>query len=195
MRKSIEFIDFGGGFFPTRTEGYYPWTTHYPWNIPAGTKKTSFADPYYITETLELSEYAEAIAEAIKAYIEPIVKCIYYAEPGRIICNNAMHIVVQVQDNKAPGNVITDGGVNIVGWEYGEHFYFPLVNLTHPSLKEIKCTLYCPLCTPHDIWGYYCYASKMKEGDVVVVPNQGAYRYSLAQNFIKPIPEVRVLES
>lgn len=205
MRNSIKFIDFGGGFFPDRTEGFYPWTAHYPWNSPLGKivketnhylrKKTQFTDKYYITETLSLETYAQTIAEAFRLYIEPIMRCEYYAEPGRIICNNAMHIILRIVDVKKPNHVIVDGGVNIVGWEYGEHFYFPLVNLTHPSLREITSTVYGPLCTPHDVWGYYCYAGKMCEDDVIAVPYQGAYRYVLAQNFIKPIPPVKILKN
>lgn len=204
MLRSIRFVDFGGGFYPDRTEGFYPWTAHSPGMLPTGAiirlanayfgAETKFSDQYYLSTSETLDHFARDIAKAIKEHIRPLLPhCVYYTEPGRIICTKAMHIVLRVADAKSPEAVITDGGVNIAGWEYGEHFYYPLLNLTHPSQKEIPCTLYGSLCTPHDIWGYHCYAKNLMEGDVILVPNQGAYRYSLAQNFIKPIPETYIL--
>lgn len=200
MRRQIKFMDFGGGFFPDQADGYYPWTAYAPEASPLGHIiktinnyfgiKTRFPAKYYVTRSTPLNKFAENITEAIELYLEPIVKCSYYTEPGRIICNNAMHIVVKVLDKKRPDQVITDGGINMVGWEYGENFYYPITNLTHPALKEIRCTIFGPLCTPRDVWGYSCYAEKINEGDVLVIPNQGAYKYVLAQNFIKSIPEV-----
>lgn len=202
-RREIRFIDFGGGFFPNCAEGYYPWTAHYPGAWPGGKiisiadtyleKTGGFRDKYYITESSPLSHFARRIAHAVDRSLKPLIKCEYYTEPGRIIANEAMHIVLKLVDCKRRDFVISDGGVNIIGWEYGESFYYPLVNLTNPSEKEMRCTVSGPLCTPHDTWGYFCYAKKMKDGDIIVVPNQGAYKYSLAQNFIKPIPEVRLL--
>ncbi|MBI5413384.1 alanine racemase [Candidatus Peregrinibacteria bacterium] len=205
MRNSIKFIDFGGGFFPNRSDAYYPWTSHYPWISPAGNiiqmadsyygKKTEFAEKYHVIETMPISDYARGIASALKKYFKPIIDCDYYTEPGRIICSKAMHIVIRVMDVKSEKFAIADGGVNITGWECGDYFYTPLVNLTQPALKEIEFKIMGYLCTPRDLWGLYCYAADVRENDVILVPNQGAYRYSLAQNFIKPIPEVRILKN
>ena len=203
QRSEIKFIDFGGGYFPDRAEGYYPWTAHYPGAWPGGKivciadsylgTTTGFKDKYYITTADPVEKFAKQISAAIGRHLKPLLDCDYYTEPGRIIVNDTMHVVVRITDCKRKGFVISDGGVNIIGWEYGESFYFPMVNLTHPSLKEIKCTVTGPLCTPHDTWGQYCYASKMEEGDLIVVANQGAYKYALAQNFIKPVPEARLM--
>ena len=205
MREQVTFLDMGGGYFPDGIEAYYPWTIHYPGTLPVEHirkaadayygKTTEFESSYYVIHSQPLSVFAKAIGKAVRENLMPLLKKTeFYTEPGRIICAKAMHIVVRVLDKKTPKNLITDGGVNISGWEYGEHFYYPLLNLTHPSLKkEIECTLYGPLCTPHDLWGYRCYATQMEEGDVILVPNQGAYRYALAQSFIKEIPEVRFL--
>ena len=65
-------------------------------------------------------------------------------------------------------------------------------NYKHATQKrEIPFMLYGSLCTPEDIWSYYLYtASDPKEGDIVLVPFQGAYTYTLAQEFIKEIPPV-----
>jgi diaminopimelate decarboxylase len=199
----IRFIDFGGGYFPDRSEGYYPWTAHYPGAWPGGKivsiadsylgRTTRFRDRYYITESSPVAVFARGIAASISRHLKPLLDCEYFTEPGRIIANDAMHIVIKLIDCKKPDFVISDGGVNMVGWEYGEFFYYPLVNLTHPSDREIPCTVTGPLCTPHDTWGYNCYAEKMVEGDIIVVPNQGAYKYVLAQDFIKPKPQVYLM--
>jgi diaminopimelate decarboxylase len=101
-----------------------------------------------------------------------------------------MHIVLSVVDIKDETNVILGGGVNMVGWQRFEYEYFPLINISSPSKKEIKCNMWGHLCTTWDIWGYFCYSGKFKKGDIIVVPNQGALTYSLAQNFIYSIPQV-----
>lgn len=197
MRNEIKFIDIGGGFLPYSADGYFPW------DLPQGRlikiadeyfdKQSEFIDKYYLSESIPLENYADGIVEAIRQYLTPLVKSSYYLEPGKIISHKAMHIILKVVDIKKRGVVITDGGTNIIGWERFESEYFPLINLTHPSTKEINCQFYGSLCTPHDIWGYYCYADKIEEEDYILVPYQGAYALSLAQNFIKPIPEVHIL--
>lgn len=205
MLDQIRFLDMGGGYFPDQVEGYYPWTVHYPGTLPlhqmwkaADTyfgKDSQFVAPYYVIRSEPLTIFAEAMGKAVQKFLKPLLKkAEFYTEPGRIIATKAMHIVTRVVDKKTPKTLIMDGGVNVSGKDFGERFYYPLLNLTHPSLeKEVECTLYGPLCTPHDIWGYRCYATKMEEGDVVIIPNQGAYRYVLAQTFIKDIPDVHFL--
>ena len=195
--REIEFLDFGGGFFPFRAEGIYPWATplgkickiandHYG-------SPTTFSDNYYLTVSKPIETFAKAIGQSIKKHIEPLLSCSYYAEPGRVISNSSMMIVLRVVDVKNPGCIIVDGGINSVGWERFENNYFPLVNLTQPSDKERECLVYGSLCTPDDTWGKFSFAKGFREDDVIVVPNQGAYTYSLAQNFILPIPKVYLL--
>ena len=192
--KKIKYIDFGGGFEVYESEGYYPSQT------PKGSImqtvdssngiKTVFDTPYYIRDAIKIEDYAKKIGLAIRTYIDPIIKVTFYSEPGRIICNEAMYIVLSVADVKDNKNIILNGGVNMVGWQRFEYEYFPLINLSSPSRREVKCNMWGNLCTTWDIWGYYCYANRIREGDIIVVPHQGALTYSLAQNFIQPIPPV-----
>ncbi len=203
MREELKFIDLGGGFFPDKVEGYYPWTGRYPCTLHGGVfiqqaaaacgEKTEFKEPYYVTESKTPRQYAKVISSAVKKHLKFLPNCEFYVEPGRIISTTAMHIVVKVVDVKRFLVGITDGGLNALGWEFGEHFYYPLVNLTHPARRELNFTLYGSLCTPRDVWGHYCFAKKVENDDVIVIPNQGAYRYTLAQEFIKPIPPVYFL--
>lgn len=190
--ENIKYIDLGGGFEAFESEGFYPYETpqgkiiqlvNSYYNID-----TSFKEHYYIRDSIKISEYAKRIGDAIRTYLDGWIKADYYLEPGRFICNNCMHIALSVADVKNKNKVILDGGVNMVGWQRFEHEYFPLVNITRPSKKELKCKMWGKLCTTWDIWGYYCYAKEIKENDIIIVPNQGALTYSLAQSFILPIP-------
>ena len=175
--KSIKFIDFGGGFEPYKSEGLV-------------IRDRSDWPKYKLLQTPTIEEYAKAIGNAIKKHLDPIIDCTYLSEPGRYICNSAMHIVLSVSDVKDKVNCILNGGVNMVGWQRFEKEYFPLVNITHPSKKERRCKMWGNLCTTWDIWGYHYYGSKLKEKDVIIVPYQGALTYSLAQTFINDIPSV-----
>jgi len=199
-QQQLQFIDFGGGWYPNRTDGYYPWTASAPGSATLASiapivdsldgAHTEFSVPYYITESLSIDAFAQALGTSLKKHFAFLPRCTFYTEPGRIIATPSMHIVLRVTDIKNPTTVILDGGVNITGWEYGLHYYNPIVNLTHPSRAEKKITLYGSLCAPYDVWGYYCFAKTVREGDVVLIPNQGAYRYALSQEFIKGIPAV-----
>ena len=101
-----------------------------------------------------------------------------------------MHLLMSVVDKKAPDLVITDAGTNAIGWERFETDYFPVLNLTRPALTETPCHVLGSLCTPHDVWGYAYWGSGIEVGDVLLIPTQGAYTYSLRQHFIKPLPQV-----
>ncbi len=196
LKKEIQFIDLGGGFLPYKIEGLHSWS------LPQGRianilleelgKEVIFSKKHFLSLAIPLREYAKEIGTAIKKNLSDM-NCKFYFEPGRIICNNSMHIVLRVEDVKNSQLAITDGGTNMVGWERFEEEYFPIVNLTHPSLKEKVATVFGSLCTPHDIWGYFYHGTAIKEGDILVIPYQGAYTYSYAQNFIKPFPKVYAL--
>ena len=174
--KDIKYVDFGGGFEPYCSEGVLV--------LKSGVRK------YKILTPPTIEEYAKAIGVAVKKYLDPIIEATYLSEPGRYICNNAMHIVLSVADVKDKQNCILNGGVNMVGWQRFESEYFPLINLTHVGKMEKSFHMWGNLCTTWDIWGYYCYANKMLEKDIIVVPYQGALTYSLAQSFINEIPPV-----
>ena len=72
--------------------------------------------------------------------------------------------------------------------------YFPVMNLSRPSVDEHACYVLGSLCTPHDVWGYAYHGSDIRPGDALLVPTQGAYTYSLRQQFIKPLPRTVLLD-
>lgn len=173
---NLRFIDIGGGFWPEWGE----------WLPAHGAGQA----PFHTTEpAAPLQSFAEAIAEAFNRHIFPHLKCSIFAEPGRWLCSGAASILLTVQDIKGNGMAITDGGTNMVGWEQFEHEYFPVINLTRPDIQERPCKLLGSLCTPRDLWGRSFFGSELHTGDLLLIPYQGAYTYSIRQQFIKPLPK------
>jgi diaminopimelate decarboxylase len=175
---AVQFIDIGGGYWPAQGE----------WLL------TDMPQNYTIDQSSAIDLFAKELSTTIKEHILPLTQCRICFEPGRWVCNDAMHILIQVVDCKEKDIVITDAGGNTVGWERYETDYCPVLNLTRPDLSEKKCHILGSLCTPHDVWGYAYFGSDIKEDDILMIPTQGAYTYSLRQQFIKPVPRVAVRE-
>jgi diaminopimelate decarboxylase len=191
-RSGLSFIDIGGGYWPTQGE----------WLLEAGTEagklrallgQPDSGNRRYRLAAAPIESFAEKLVAAIKEHIFSQISCRVCFEPGRWICNDAMHLLISVVDKKMADLVITDAGTNAVGWERFEVDYCPVLNLTRPALTENRCQIVGSLCTPHDLWGDAYWGKEIKPGDVLMIPNQGAYTYSLRQNFIKPLPEVVTL--
>lgn len=183
LLQALEFIDIGGGFWPEKGE----WLQG--GNIRDG---SVFPAPRW-NPAKPISFFAAEIGRAFKEHIFPLLSCGVLAEPGRWLCDGAMHILVKVIDKKAPDLVITDGGIHLVGWERFLSDFAPIINLSRPSLRETPCLVCGSLCTPDDIWGHGFFGDGMEQGDLLLIPDQGAYTYSLRQNFIKPAAKTAVL--
>ncbi|MCE5326002.1 MAG: alanine racemase [Planctomycetaceae bacterium] len=194
QRGQIEFIDMGGGFWPGAGEWLQEAGTPAGMLRAATTAGWQASLTHYRIAAQPLEVFAAAIAEAQQQHLAPHLNARLCAEPGRWLCHNAMHLLLTVIDRKADDLVITDAGANAVGWERFETDYFPVINLTRPALTERACMVMGSLCTPHDLWGYGYFGQDILEGDVLLVPTQGAYTYSLRQEFIKPLPMVTCLE-
>jgi diaminopimelate decarboxylase len=175
----IKFLDIGGGYWPEEGE----WLQG-----KQAAKGCSAGRTWNPSATIE--QAAEELSAVIKSDIFPLVRCQIRFEPGRWIVNDAMHILVSVIDKKSDICVITDGATNTVGWDRFQSDYFPVINLTHPAAEEHECRIYGSLCDPHDAWGFSYCGSSIEAGDVLLIPDQGAYTYSLQQHFIKPLPRV-----
>jgi len=192
LRSRLRFLDIGGGFWPENGE----WLNHR--NTIKGRileiidPQARFKFQHYHLPASPLEKFALGISKELSRQPAPLKDMEIWMEPGRWISNSAMHILLTVLDKKNHRTVITDGGINLLGWERPLSEYIPLLNLTRPSLKEIKIDVYGSLCTPLDVWGYSVFGEGIEEGDVLLVPDQGAYTYSLRQSFIKP--KARVIQ-
>lgn len=195
QRAALRFIDVGGGYKPHEIEGYFP--RDHPLGAVISAvddhfgEETRFRAPYYIKDSVPLEQYARTLGDAVRRHLAPLVDCAVYSEPGRIVSTWALHLVMRVVDVKRKDLVILDGGIQMVGWERYLHIYAPAVNLTQPARSELPVQLYGSLCDPEDSFGAHCFARRMREGDVIALPFQGAYTYGVAQEFIRPIPPVR----
>ncbi len=188
--ESIKFLDIGGGFWPEQGEWLRSEGT------PSGKLKALlFPDQMDTTskfclESSPIDVFAESIARVVQMALPRPMDCRICIEPGRWLCNDAMHILISVVDIKDGNIAITDAGTNAIGWERFEQDFFPVINLTHPGTEEHQYDILGSLCTPHDIWGYSFHGTAIEPGDLLLIPIQGAYTYSLRQNFIKPLPRV-----
>lgn len=193
LKSRIAFVDIGGGYWPEQGEWLQAAGT------PEGRRRVALGlgdgplDRHYWYPSAPIEEFAENLSAAIHRHLLPVVACRICLEPGRWICNDAVQLLMTVVDKKAPDLVITDAGTNAIGWERFETDYFPVLNLSRPSLTERPCFILGSLCTPHDVWGYAYFGEDIRPGDILMIPSQGAYTYSLRQTFIKPLPRVHTL--
>ena len=187
-RSQLRFLDIGGGYWPAMGEWLQPVQPEQ--QISSRHIEAGQAPVHHRMSAQDINSFARDLSLALKKHIFPIMDCEIYTEPGRWLSNSAMHILLTVVDKKAEDMVITDGGINLVGWERFESDYAPLINLTRPSMEEKTCWIMGSLCTPHDLWGYSYFGQDIQPGDRLLVPDQGAYTYSLKQSFIKPVAPV-----
>jgi len=165
--SQLRFIDIGGGLMPFESV-----------NI----------DENFIMPS-SIKEFAKNIGTAVKTNIHDKLNINpeIWLEPGRMICSTSTMILLKV-DSIKDDESITDGAINMLGDSIFEEEYFPVMNISRPSLKLNKGKINGPLCDPSDHWGEWYFGDMLKEGDIVAVQNQGAYTFSTAWRWQRPIP-------
>lgn len=186
--RHIRFIDIGGGFWPGRGEWPLSTATRDGQLMKVITNESIPVDEPKFLVAAPIPEYMSTIQAAYKMHIAPFVDANIFVEPGRWLSDDAMLILLRVMDKKAEDLVITDAGTNMIGWERFESDYCPIINLSRPALRQQQCQIQGSLCTPHDVWGFSYWGDGIEENDILLMPSQGAYTYSLRQTFIKPLP-------
>ena len=193
FKRQLAFIDIGGGYWPEEGE----WLRHEGTLEGAAEKiiEKVPANPlkHYRLSSVPVENFAQKLSEAVHYYFSELFPLKIFFEPGRWLVTDAMHLMLTVVDKKGKDLVITDAGTNAIGWERYETDYCPIVNLTRPMMKEHKCLVVGSLCTPHDVWGGAYWGEGIEIGDILMIPAQGAYTYSLRQNFIKAVPDVIIV--
>ncbi|MBN2184688.1 MAG: alanine racemase [Candidatus Krumholzibacteriota bacterium] len=188
----IRFIDIGGGYWPEQGE----------WLRAEGTSSGALRNilsaegtdtkSKYMLESSPIEVFAKRISETLESELPEMTGLRICMEPGRWLCHDNMHLLMKVIDLKTPDIAITDAGTNAIGWERFEHDYFPVINISDPGLEEHTFNILGSLCTPHDVWGYSFFGKSIAPGDILLIPTQGAYTYSLRQEFIKALPRTVV---
>jgi diaminopimelate decarboxylase len=197
--RKLEFFDIGGGFYPEdqanlhkgEDKGLLLDTLADRCGNREEIYKSCDFDPYAfaITPVEPLETFAEEIARGLRESILPFNPGMsIFFEPGRFIVTSSTSILLQVTAVKQDC-VIVDGGINILGdYKFSEYAFAPVINLTRPSPRLRRQVIFGPLCDPGDLWGYSFYGEELRQGDVLAVLHQGAYTFSTAWRFIKPIP-------
>jgi diaminopimelate decarboxylase len=189
-RKFLTFLDIGGGYWPESGEWLNARNTFLGKLLHLFDAEHEFKIKHYYRPSRPIDHFAGEISEAIAGEGRPITDLEIWMEPGRWLSTPSMHILLRVTDRKKRDMMITDGGINLLGWERPLEEFIPVINLTRPCLKEMPMRIFGSLCTPLDIWGTSIFGDGAFPGDVLLIPNQGAYTYSLRQSFIKPIAPV-----
>ncbi len=188
--RDFSFIDIGGGYWPEKGEWLNPENTFAGRFFRLLFPAIKFKKSHYYIPAERLDSFAREISRVISVQPSPIPDLEVWTEPGRWISTPAMHILLRVVEIKDSGMAITDGGINLLGWERPLTEFIPVINLTRPSVNEVNMPVFGSLCAPDDVWGLSVFGSGLEAGDVLVIPDQGAYTYSLRQEFIKPVARV-----
>lgn len=188
--NNLEFIDIGGGFWPEQGEWFNSGNLSIAGLADILGGKIPFKNKHYYSPSVPIEYFAKEIGNCLLSRPKPVRNLELFMEPGRWISNPAMHILLRVLDKKDSNTVITDGGINLLGWERPLHEFIPIINLTHFKEEEYALKIYGNLCAPEDQWGDSVFGEYTNPGDILLVPDQGAYTYSLRQSFIKPIAKV-----
>lgn len=101
-------------------------------------------------------------------------------ESGRYLvgdCGELVCTVVNVKESRGRRFVILDAGINVLGGMSGLGRLLPITVGVDaaPGEPTEPATLVGPLCTPGDILGRNVDVPRLNPGDVVTIPNAGAY--------------------
>lgn len=199
-RAQIKLLDLGGGYKPAGLECAYA-DDVLPYLAaraePTGADASAALPPLAEPAVAPLADFARQIGAGAAALVEDGLlpaDCTFVTEPGRVLAAPSMHFLFSVVDRKRGGLCIVDGGINMVGWERYLHVFSPLINLSRPALQQTPVRICGSLCDPEDVWGFSCFGAAPQEGDLLLMPNQGAYTVGMAQSFIRAIPPVVELD-
>ncbi len=188
--SKLEFLDIGGGIYPEDQATLMKFS--YKADLVEVVKEFSARqvefDPYkfYIEKLDPLEKFGKGISACLEKYIFNLNKDIkIYFEPGRYLNTSSTVILVKVIAEKE-NSVIVDGGINLIGgMDFAEYMFSPIINLSNSSFNLKRKTIYGPLCTPNDLWGYSYFGGGISKGDVLAVLQQGSYNFSRAWRFLK----------
>jgi diaminopimelate decarboxylase len=104
-------------------------------------------------------------------------------ESGRYLTSTCGQLVVRVLDVKRSHGtsfVVLDSGINHLGGMSGLRRLpvvvpTPLAHVDGERGGSLRATLAGPLCTPLDVWGRNVELPPLRPGDLVTIPNVGAY--------------------
>lgn len=192
-RKSIDFIDVGGGF---PSEGYSKASLiEILENL--SNKQIPLLDKFFSNKThrdIQMGNFFDSIIDEFEEEIlsiKNIEKPHLCLEPGRWLINPCVHLLTKVIDRKDVGAIL-DGGINLVPHIiYEKH---PVYNISQYSEDMKNEKLYGNLCMSKDLLSKSFKGEKLSEGNLIYIKNIGAYSISESWQFIKPKAKVVLMK-
>jgi len=189
--SNLEFFDIGGGFLPDGSGALFSATARgriIEKTVERHQKMPELREVYK-EEHIDISVFASKISAALRQeLLEPLGRedIEVWLEPGRFISSQSTYILLGV-NSVGRSRVTVDGGINLIGGANFEFEFYPIINISRPSTKRRKATIYGPLCDPEDHWGFSYFGEACQKGDILAVMNQGAYTFSTAWRWQRPI--------
>lgn len=177
FNHKIKYIDMGGGFASDNTlKGAY---------LPGKDTTPSFDD------------YAEAVTTAlINSSIDPGSLPVLILETGRGLITNAGTIIASVAANKRLSDgrraMVADVGVNLLFTSFWYDFNVFPARETGSHTEDTS--IYGPLCMNIDVIRDAVQFPHLEKGELIVIPDTGAYNVTQWMQFITYRPNVVLID-
>jgi len=143
--------------------------------------------PYFENERpLDFGLLRDGVEKLYKKYPSFMEKRIV-SESGRFIaasCGSYIMRVLKIKSSLERDYVITDGGLHQHAAACGIGRFvrrtFPVYIAKPETMTTHSYEITGRLCTSTDSFGYYQSLPKIEEGDMIVIPNSGAYCYNMS---------------
>jgi len=165
LNIDIAYIDLGGGF-PSKDA--CPLNE----NLEEWNKKINFSD------------FVNSICEPLNRYYNGREKPILILEPGRLLIDESFSLiskVFSVKNISGINSIFIDAGVNIIPSAYYRKHKIETFSEEPLELTDI----YGPLCMQVDLIESGIKLPKLKEGDILIIKNVGAYELTQSMQFIR----------
>jgi diaminopimelate decarboxylase len=170
-----EIIDVGGGFPETNLRNRKNVQTSFP----------------------ELGRFSSAVGRTLKEAVmgAKIEAPTLVVEPGRSVVARSFFMLTKVVATKrGPAGsrwVIVDAGLNLI--PEAEYYQHRIIPSKIGSKSRFSTNVGGPLCMYEDHLGLGLRLPRIKEGDILLIPDAGAYSVSLSWQFMKPRAPVYLL--
>ncbi|MEM3566190.1 MAG: hypothetical protein QXK18_04895 [Candidatus Bathyarchaeia archaeon] len=144
----------------------------------------------------DVDAVAKAVVEGIRRNLDGLPEPTLIAEPGRFIVEPSGLLLLRVDHVKVTGGfkwIVVDGGTNIVPSFYERREI--LVANDGSSDDAEMANVVGPLLYPKDFIAVKMVIPKVKEGDILVVLDCGAYTLSSSTQFLYPRPAAVLIDS
>lgn len=166
---NLKFLDFGGGF------------------------KVAYKPQDIATDVVEVGRaVGAAFQEFCKRYGRQLE---LWLEPGKFLVSEAGYLLVKVTVVKPTPSVTfigVDSGLNHLIRPMMYDAYHSVYNLSNPEGKKEKYNVVGYICETDTIASHR-ELNEVKEGDLLVIKNAGAYGYSMASNYNSRLRPAEVL--